>query len=184
MFLQPLVEGAVAVAIGDTTHLGKDGTVKQLGVFGHEQETVLGEQTAVEPLAGAFTQKQGAELGVACVVVGEGEGFHDIVDAELGGGVHHLADVIVVERLGQADRRVDGAGTDHLPGLQILGHEEIEALALAGGLVQEGLGRGIDLALQQLVVDRQGCHAGAGFDGTGLEAGEVALLDRTDNQHK
>lgn len=98
--------------------------------------------------------------------------------------MHHLADVVVVKRLGQADRRVYGAGTDHLAGLQVFGHEEVEAIAFAGGLVQEGLGRGIDLALQQFIVDRQRSHAGAGFDGAGLEAGEVALLDRTDNQHK
>ena len=184
MLLQPLVEGAVTVLIRDAAHFGEDGLVKQLGVLGHEQETVLGKQAAIEPLAGAFTQKQGAQLGVAGVVVGERERLDHVVDAELGGRVHHLADVIVVKRLGQADGRVDGAGTDHLAGLQILGHEEIEAIALAGGLVQEGLGRGIDLALQQFIVDRQRGHAGARFDGTGLEAGEVALLDRTDNQHK
>ncbi len=184
MLLQPLVERAVTIAIGDAAHLGEDGFVKQLGVFGHEQKAVLGEQTAVEPLAGAFAQKQGAELGIAGVVVGEGERLHHVVDAELGGRVHHLADVIVVERLGQAHGRIDGAGTDHFAGLQILGDEEIEAVTLARRLVREGLGGGVYLALQQFIVDGQRGHAGAGFDGTGLETGKIFLLDGTDNQHK
>ena len=63
MLLQPLVEGAVTIGIGDATHLGEDGLVKQLGVFGHEQKAVLGEQTAVEPLAGAFTQMRSPASG-------------------------------------------------------------------------------------------------------------------------
>ena len=53
------------------------------------------------------------------------------------------------------DGRVDGAGTDHFAGLQILSHEEVEAITLTCRFVREGLGRGIYLALQQFIVDRQ-----------------------------
>lgn len=153
-------------------------------MLGHKQKAVLGEQAAVEPLAGTFAQEQGAELGVAGVVVREGQGFNDVIDAELGRRVHHLADVVVVKRLGEANRGIDGTGADHLTGLQILSHEEVEAVPLAGGLVGKSLGRGVNLALQQLIVDGQRGHAGAGLDGAGLEPGKIFLLDGTDNQHK
>ncbi len=182
--LQPLVEGAVAIAIRDAAHLGKDGFVKQLGVLGHKQEAVLGEQAAVEPLAGTFTQEQGAKLGIAGVVIGESQRLDHVVDTEFGRRVHHLADVVVVKRLGETNCRIDGAGPYHLAGLEILGHEEVEAVPFAGRLVGKSLGGSIDLALQQLIVDGQRGHAGAGLDGAGLEPGKIFLLDGTDNQHK
>jgi hypothetical protein len=90
-------------------------------------------------------QEQGAQLGIARMVVGQEQGFVTRVHAQFVRGMHNGAHAVVVPGLFQANGGFQRADTADLAGFAVFQHEYI-ALVGAVQLASKGQYRAADAA--------------------------------------